>query len=210
MRSLYFPSPGSIAWYHSQVARFFVPGSDVGRVTQLFEQLAHFTRIVAFIQAKMLRLCFARCRALYDYVAKGRFIQGDVVAVSPSYFYRDGQTRAFDQHAALDPLFTSVSGISSAFFPTPDRGELWSSHHRQPTIPSLYRFGHRIQLNSVATALEKHRLQPTTGSGRERYWKHLKNVARTSIDRLFLIGRRCGGHSYEDDHFSSLEVEAAR
>ena len=147
MRPLHFPAPGSIAGYELQVRGFFIPGSDVRRVTQLFEQFSHFGRVVAFVQAKMLRLSFARCWSSYDDVAKGRFNQDDVVPVCSGYFYRDWQTVSSDQHRAFNPLFTSVGWVPSAFFPTPDRGELWSLRHRQPAIPNLYRFGHRIQLS---------------------------------------------------------------
>src|SRR5437763_10422533 len=77
MGSLHLPAPRSIARYHAQFGGFFVPGFDMAYITQLFEQFSYSRRVVAFIQAKILRLFFTRFRAVYDDVAKGRFNQFD-------------------------------------------------------------------------------------------------------------------------------------
>lgn len=200
MRPLHLPAPGSIARYHSNFACFLVPGFDVGPVTQFCKQFSHLLAVVTFIQTKILWLSFTRCWSLYYDIAKSSFDKLDIVAVSSGYFKTDGQTVPFDQQAAFDPLLTAVSRIPATFFPAPDREELWSWHHRRPAIASPNRFEHRTQLNSVATILRIRHVPPTTGSGRERCLKRLKNGAKTSIDHLFLVDRRwrswLDGHSF--------------
>jgi len=121
MGSFDHPAPSFLACVPFYLLGFFTPGANMGRKPKFDQNITHFLKIIAFVQAHSLRLFQGWLGSLDYNIFKGLAGQFHIVAVCAGPSQTNRHSVPLRQNAPFDPTFSPVGRIWPDFFPAQRR-----------------------------------------------------------------------------------------
>jgi len=115
--------------------RFLAAGLDMGRITELSDQISHRVIIITFVQTHPLWILFVGLGTLDRNTLQRRLNQFAVMPIGAVNRQANGYATGFGQQTALNAFFGPIRRIRAGFFPRP--AGLWSS--RRPSTATTSR-----------------------------------------------------------------------
>ena len=119
MGSLHHPTTRLEAGLSFDRLRFLTACLDVGRITELLDQIAHRVIVITFVQAHPLRMASAGLGAFDRNTLQRRLDQLAVMPIGAVNRQANRYAAGFRQQTAINAFFGPIRGIGAGFFPRP-------------------------------------------------------------------------------------------